>query len=101
MSDDTRRTASTAKLVTLLLLCLSQFMLVMDVAIVNVALPSIQRDLGFSAENLGLVITAYALTFGGLLLLGGRAADLVGHRRIFLIGLVGFTAASLVSGAAQ
>src|SRR5438874_12218024 len=75
-----------------------QFMLVLDIAIVNVALPSIQVDLGFSQQNLQWVISAYALVFGGFLLLGGRAADLLGRRRIFLVGLVVFTLASLACG---
>src|SRR3954471_6026034 len=73
-------------------------MVVLDIAIVNVALPSIQIDLGFSQENLQWVISAYALMFGGFLLLGGRAADLLGRRRMFLAGLVLFTGASLLSG---
>ncbi len=84
----------------LALLLLVQFMVVLDIAIVNVALPSIQTDLGFSQENLQWVISAYALFFGGFLLLGGRAADLLGRRRLFLIGIVLFTTASLVSGLA-
>ena len=82
----------------LALLLLVQFMVVLDIAIVNVALPSIQVDLGFSQENLQWVISAYALFFGGFLLLGGRAADLLGRRRMFLAGVVLFTTASLVSG---
>jgi EmrB/QacA subfamily drug resistance transporter len=77
-----------------------QFMVVLDIAIVNVALPSIQVDLGFSQQNLQWVISAYALVFGGFLLLGGRAADLLGRRRIFLVGLVVFTLASLFAGLA-
>jgi EmrB/QacA subfamily drug resistance transporter len=84
----------------LALLLLVQFMVVLDIAIVNVALPSIQIDLGFSQENLQWVISAYALFFGGFLLLGGRAADLLGRRRLFLVGIVLFTTASLVSGLA-
>jgi EmrB/QacA subfamily drug resistance transporter len=84
----------------LALLLLVQFMVVLDIAIVNVALPSIQTDLGFSQENLQWVISAYALLFGGFLLLGGRAADLLGRRRLFLAGIVLFTVASLVSGLA-
>ena len=68
----------------LALLSVVQFMLVLDIAIVNVALPSIKVDLGFSQENLQWVISAYALVFGGFLLLGGRAADLLGRRRMFL-----------------
>jgi len=82
----------------LALLCTVQFMVVLDIAIVNVALPSIQADLGFAPEDLQWVISAYALFFGGFLLLGGRAADLLGRRRVFLVGIVVFTAASLVSG---
>jgi EmrB/QacA subfamily drug resistance transporter len=88
------------KWLALALLCTVQFMVVLDIAIVNVALPSIQKDLGFSQENLQWVISAYALLFGGFLLLGGRAADLLGRRRIFLVGLVVFTIASLFSGLA-
>jgi EmrB/QacA subfamily drug resistance transporter len=87
--------------VALLVLCMAQFMLVLDIAVVNVGLPSIQADLGFSPESLQLVVTAYTLTFGGLLLLGGRAADLLGRRRMFLVGLAVFTAASLLCGLAQ
>ena len=82
------------------LLAVVQFMVVLDIAIVNVALPSIKVDLGFSQENLQWVISAYALCFGGFLLLGGRAADLIGRRRLFLVGLVVFTLASLVAGLA-
>jgi EmrB/QacA subfamily drug resistance transporter len=82
----------------LALLCTVQFMVVLDIAVVNVALPSIQTDLGFSQEDLQWVISAYALFFGGFLLLGGRAADLLGRRRVFLVGIVMFTLASLASG---
>jgi EmrB/QacA subfamily drug resistance transporter len=82
----------------LALLCAVQFMVVLDIAIVNVALPSIQVDLGFSQENLQWVISAYALTFGGLLLLGGRLADLIGRKRIFMAGLIVFSLASLLCG---
>src|SRR3954453_6244331 len=84
----------------LALLSVVQFMVVLDIAIVNVALPSIQVDLGFSQENLQWVISAYALFFGGFLLLGGRSADLLGRRRIFLGGLIVFTLASLFAGLA-
>jgi EmrB/QacA subfamily drug resistance transporter len=84
----------------LALLSVVQFMVVLDIAIVNVALPSIKVDLGFSEENLQWVISAYALMFGGFLLLGGRAADLLGRRRLFLGGLVVFTLASLFAGLA-
>ena len=88
------------KWLALALLCAVQFMVVLDIAIVNVALPSIKVDLGFSQENLQWVISAYALVFGGFLLLGGRAADLLGRRRIFLVGVVVFTLASLFAGLA-
>src|SRR5438034_2422243 len=88
------------KWLALALLSAVQFMVVLDIAIVNVALPSIQVDLGFSQQNLQWVISAYALVFGGFLLLGGRAADLLGRRRIFLVGLVVFTLASLFAGLA-
>jgi EmrB/QacA subfamily drug resistance transporter len=92
--------SSRRKWLALGLLCLVQFMVVLDVAIVNVALPSIQVDLGFSQGDLQWVISAYALVFGGFLLLGGRAADIVGRRRLFLVGVVVFTAASLLAGLA-
>jgi EmrB/QacA subfamily drug resistance transporter len=78
----------------------AQFMVVLDVAIVNVALPSIRTDLNFSQESLQWVITAYAILFGGALLLGGRLADLLGRRRLFLIGLAVFTVSSLLDGLA-
>src|SRR4051812_40183361 len=80
----------------LALLSVVQFMVILDIAIVNVALPSIKLDLGFSQENLQWVISAYALTFGGFLLLGGRAADLLGRRRVFLAGLALFAVSSLL-----
>jgi EmrB/QacA subfamily drug resistance transporter len=88
------------KWLALALLSVVQFMVVLDIAIVNVALPSIQVDLGFSEQNLQWVISAYALVFGGFLLLGGRAADLLGRRRIFLVGITLFTVASLLAGLA-
>jgi EmrB/QacA subfamily drug resistance transporter len=84
----------------LALLCGVQFMVVLDIAIVNVALPSIQADLGFSQENLQWVISAYALVFGGFLLLGGRLSDILGRRRIFMAGLVIFSIGSLLYGLA-
>ena len=84
----------------LALLCAVQFMVVLDVAIVNVALPSIQADLGFSQQNLQWVISAYALVFGGFLLLGGRTADLLGRRRVFVAGTILFTVGSLLCGLA-
>ena len=83
------------------LLCATQFMLVIDISIINVALPTIQRALDFSTSNLQWVASGYALTFGGFLLLGGRAADLLGRRRLFMIGLGVFVAASLACGFAS
>src|SRR3989441_4590607 len=88
------------KWLALALLSAVQFMVVLDIAIVNVALPSIKTDLGFSQENLQWVISAYALFFGGFLLLAGRAADLLGRRRLFLAGIVLFTLSSLLAGLA-
>src|SRR3954447_19314624 len=86
--------------VVLVLICIAQFMVVLDATIVNVALPSIQKDLGLSEANLQWIINAYTLVFGGFLLLGGRLGDLLGRKRLFLIGLVIFTAASLLNGLA-
>src|SRR5947209_2838356 len=83
---------------TLILCCAAQFMVILDVSIVNVALPSIRRDLGFSAVDLQWVVNAYTLTFAGFLLLGGRASDLLGRRRVFVFGLLLFAGASLVGG---
>src|SRR5215471_14065440 len=82
-------------------LAVSFFMTVVDLTIVNVALPTIGRDLHFSESDLQWVVTAYGITFGGLLLLGGRAADLLGRRRILMAGLALFTAASLGAGLAR
>src|SRR5205823_13533228 len=76
----------------------AQFMVVLDVAIVNVALPSIKTDLNFSQESLQWVVTAYSILFGGVLLLGGRLADLLGRRRLFVAGLLLFTVSSLLDG---
>ena len=87
--------------VVLGIVCIGQFMVVLDASIVNVALPSIQRDLHFSSTNLQWIINAYTLTFAGFLLLGGRAADLFGRRRIFMVGLAVFTVSSLLGGLAQ
>lgn len=89
------------KWAVLAILVLAQFMVVLDVAIVNVALPSIARELHFAANNLQWVITAYTLTFGGFLLLGGRAADLFGRRKIFISAVAFFAVASLACGLAQ
>ena len=85
---------------TLLLLCAVQFLDVADSSIMNVALPSIRRDLGFSVQNLQWVLSGYLITYGGLLLLGGRAADLVGRRRLLLAGTTLFAASSLAGGLA-
>jgi EmrB/QacA subfamily drug resistance transporter len=85
----------------LYVLCLGMLMIVLDVTIVNVALPSIQEDLHFSTSSLAWVVNAYLIAFGGLLLLAGRVGDLIGRRRVFLAGIALFTAASLLCGAAQ
>ena len=95
------RSRSVNPWLVLVLVGLAQFMVVLDATIVNVALPSIQRGLHFSTENLQWVVNAYTLTFGGFLLLGGRAADLFGRRRLFLAGVALFSAASLLNGVAQ
>ncbi|GAA5178501.1 MFS transporter [Rugosimonospora acidiphila] len=86
---------------TLVVCCVAQFMVVLDVTIVNVALPQMRQDLGLSVNSQQWVVNAYTLTFAGFLMLGGRAADLFGRRRIFMIGLVIFTVCSLVGGVAQ
>ena len=84
----------------LVLVCMAQFMVILDATIVNVALPSIQKDLEMSDSDLQWIVNAYALVFGGFLLLGGRAGDLVGRKKIFLVGVVIFTVASLLNGLA-
>ena len=84
----------------LVLVCMAQFMVILDATIVNVALPSIQADLNMSEADLQWIVNAYTLTFGGFLLLGGRAGDLAGRKKVFLIGLVVFTVASLLNGLA-
>ena len=89
------------KWLALIVLCLGDLMIVLDVTIVGVALPSIKEDLGFSDSSLAWVVNAYLLTFGGFLLLGGRLGDLFGHRRLFLIGIAIFTLASLACGLAS
>src|SRR6186713_2632906 len=93
MAMDSRR-----RWLALIVLCLGDLMIVLDTTVVNVALPSIREDLGFSEESLAWVVNAYLLTFGGFLLLGGRLGDLFGHRRLFLAGVALFTAASAVCG---
>src|SRR5918998_830681 len=94
-------TETTNRWHALIVLCVGFFMIVLDATVVNVALPSIQDDLGFSQSTLAWVVNAYLIAFGGLLLLAGRLGDLVGRRRIFLLGLVIFTAASVLCGVAQ
>ena len=84
----------------LVLVCIAQFMVILDATIVNVALPSIQADLEMSSTDLQWIVNAYALVFGGFLLLGGRAGDLIGRKRVFLAGVVVFTVGSLVCGLA-
>src|SRR5437899_7383091 len=84
--------------IALAVLCLGQLMMVLDVTIVNVALPAIQRDLRFTQQNLTWVMNGYLITFGGFLLLAGRMGDLVGRKKVFLTGLVLFTAASMLCG---
>jgi EmrB/QacA subfamily drug resistance transporter len=91
---------SRTRWLALLVLCLGDLMIVLDVTIVGVALPSIREDLGFSETSLAWVVNGYLLTFGGFLLLGGRLGDLFGHRRLFLLGIALFTAASLACGLA-
>jgi len=98
-----RRGASRSRPSSLVLavVCVAQFMVVLDISIVNVALPNMQRDLHMSQNGLGWVLNAYTLTFAGFLLLGGRAADLWGRRRLFLIGVALFSVTSLIGGLAQ
>jgi MFS family permease len=95
MSDERRST------LTLVICCVAQFMVILDVSIVNVALPSISADLGFTPATLAWVVNAYTLAFAGFLLLGGRAADLLGRREFFAGGLALFALASLAGGLAQ
>src|SRR4029077_10619276 len=98
--EDRAEANSRRRWLALAVIVAAQFMVVLDVAIVNVALPSIKTDLGFSQENLQWVISAYAIFFGGVLLLGGRLADLLGRRRLFVAGLALFAASSLLCGLA-
>src|SRR6516162_7904992 len=92
---------SRTRWIALIVLCLGSLMIVLDTTIVNVALPSIGKDLGVSETSLAWVVNAYLLTFGGFLLLGGRLGDLYGHQRLFLIGITLFTLASLSCGLAN
>src|ERR1700730_3918572 len=93
--------AGQRKWLGLVFLCAAQFMVVLDVTIVNVALPSIQRALHFSEQNLLWVLNAYTLLFGGFLMLGGRVADKLGRRRVFVTGVMLFSVASLFCGLAS
>src|SRR6266567_2091277 len=97
MSTDSDR----KRWIALYVLCTGVLMIVLDVTVVNVALPSIQDDLGFTQSSLAWVVNAYLISFGGLLLLAGRFGDILGRKRVFMAGLVLFTAASLLCGAAQ
>jgi EmrB/QacA subfamily drug resistance transporter len=99
----TSNTASTdrARWIALVVLCVGMLMIILDSTVVNVALPSIQRDLGFSQADLAWVVNAYLITFGGLLLFAGRLGDLIGRKRVFMVGLVLFTTASLLCGLSQ
>ena len=101
MTAGDRHPADRRRWLALVVLCVGMLMIVLDVTVVNVALPSIQSDLGFSQSNLAWVVNAYLISFGGLLLLAGRLGDLLGRRRIFMIGLGVFTVASLLCGLAQ
>src|SRR5580698_2241718 len=87
--------------IALVVLCIGQLMIVLDATVVNVALPTIQRELHFSQSSLAWVINAYLITFGGLLLLAGRLGDLIGPKRIFITGLTVFTTASAFCGFSQ
>ena len=87
--------------IILALACVAQFMWILDVSVVNVALPSIGRDLHYSPAGLQWVVNAYVLTFAGFLPLGGRAADLFGRRRVYLLGVAAFVVASLAGGLAR
>ena len=98
---DTVQTEDRRRWFALVVLCVGMLMIVLDVTVVNVALPSIQADLGFSQSSLAWVVNAYLISFGGLLLLAGRLGDLVGRKRVFMLGLALFTAASLACGVAQ
>ena len=101
MSPDTQSPQTPHLRATLLLSCLAQFMVILDVSVVNVALPAIRHGLGFSEVDLQWVVNAYTVTFAGFLLLGGRAADLLGRRRVFVSGLMLFALASLAGGIAD
>jgi EmrB/QacA subfamily drug resistance transporter len=100
-TEQTQTRSERQRWIALYVLCVGMLMIVLDITVVNVALPSIKRDLGFSQSSLAWVVNAYLITFGGLLLLAGRLGDLVGRRTIFLAGVAVFVAASLLCGASQ
>src|SRR5213594_682882 len=97
-TSPTSPVAGDSRWLALVVLCAGMLMIVLDATIVNVALPSIRRDLGFAQSSLAWVVNAYLIAFGGVLLLAGRLGDLLGRRRVFLAGLAVFTAASLLCG---
>src|SRR5450755_3224543 len=98
---DAGRTAGVNANAVLAIVAVAQFMVILDASIVNVALPTIKRDVGFSEQSLSWILNAYTLIFGGFLLLGGRAADRLGRRRLFMAGIALFAGASLVCGVSQ
>src|SRR3954464_2284635 len=97
----TTQSASRRKWMALVVVCLAQLMMVVDMTIVNVALPVVQRDLRFTQADLTWVVNAYLIAFGSLMLMAGRLGDLVGRKRVFMIGVLVFTAASAVCGFAD
>src|SRR5215210_1928006 len=97
----TEHVTDRSRWISLCVLCVGMLMIVLDVTVVNVALPSIQEDLGFSQSGLAWVVNAYLIAFGGLLLLAGRLGDLISRRGVFLAGLAVFAAASLLCGISQ
>jgi len=101
MTSTTLPATDRSRWTALYVLCVGMLMIVLDATVVNVALPSIQDDLGFSPSSLAWVVNAYMIAFGGLLLLAGRLGDLIGRRSVLLTGLAVFTLASLVCGLAQ
>ncbi|HYN49991.1 MAG TPA: MFS transporter, partial [Thermoleophilaceae bacterium] len=101
MTENIHQTDDRSRWIALVVLCVGMLMIVLDATVVNVALPSIQNDLGFSQSSLAWVVNAYLIAFGGLLLLAGRLGDLISRRGVFLAGVGVFTLASLVCGIAQ
>src|SRR5262249_37653254 len=96
-----RQNTERSRWIALYVLCVGMLMIVLDVTVVNVALPSIKNDLGFSQSSLAWVVNAYLISFGGLLLLAGRFGDILGRKRVFLAGLALFVASSVLCGLAQ